>query len=181
MRLAYGRGYEERYEEVSREIPDGAEVLDVCCGDCRIYQKYLRPKKVHYRGMDSSPGFERQARKLKIPLIVSDLRRKDIPQADYILMMASLYQFFDGADELLSTLLHRAGRKLIVTEPIVNLAVSPFPLVRALARSVTGSSERFDEASFQALISPYRDRIARVKKIARGREILVVFNGAGAG
>ena len=175
MRLLYGSGFQDRYRAVLEEIPDGAEVLDLCCGDCHIYTHYLKQKNVRYSGLDMSPGFERSASKHGISFRVCDLSKAEIPAADYILMMGSLYQFYDRAPEMIQKLLKQARKKLIIAEPIVNLSQSTNPVLAKLAQRLTHSQKRFDENSLQALLHPHQAIITKTKKIANGREMLVVF------
>ena len=176
MKTLYGSGFENRYEAVAREIPDGAEVLDLCCGDARIYTNYLKQKGVNYLGMDASSGFLRNAVRHSVAFKVWRMSQDEIPEADYIVMMASLYQFHDQAPETLKLLLKRARKKLILTEPIVNMAQSQNPLFSKFARMLTSSQKRFNENSIQSLIESQKQAVEKTEKIANGREMLIVFN-----
>ena len=62
MRLLYGRGFEARYQAIACNIPPFSQVVDICCGDCEIYN-YLKPKHVSYLGIDISVPFEKAALK----------------------------------------------------------------------------------------------------------------------
>jgi len=178
MRTLYGRGFEERYSAVALEIPDAAEVLDLCCGDCRLYRKYLKARQIAYTGVDHSRAFANNAAKDGIRFKNLDLMRADIPASDYIVMMASLYQFYSRSRTLLNKLLHSARKKVILTEPVVNLASSKIPVLASLAKKLSRSTKRFDRASFDAFLAPYEALIIKKNLIAQGREVLVVLDAA---
>ncbi len=64
MRLLYGRHYRARYAEIARRVELGASVVDLCCGDCRLYTQELAGLTGSYQGLDFNAGFVRHARKL---------------------------------------------------------------------------------------------------------------------
>lgn len=175
MRLGYGRGFRERYSAVDALIPDGAEVLDICAGDCYIYRHYLKKRTVRYSALDESAHFEGLARREGI-----DFRRMNIempvsfPQSDYVLMMASLYQFYPHHLDLLTALTAAAKRKLIITEPVRNLSASPNPLLKAAGRILTHPhAHRFSEND---MVEIFEEFGFRWNRIANGREILGVLD-----
>ena len=49
--------YNERYQEVADLIPSNSSVLDVCCGDCKLFD-YIKFKKVTYVGVDFNKVFD---------------------------------------------------------------------------------------------------------------------------
>jgi SAM-dependent methyltransferase len=53
----YGRHYGARYRAVADLIPDGASVLDLCCGPGVLFDRHLRARSVDYTGIDVNPRF----------------------------------------------------------------------------------------------------------------------------
>ena len=175
MRFLYGKDYEERYAAIAELIPEGASVVDICCGDCFIYEHWLKAKQIQYLGLDQSPAFEKYAQKKGIPFrCVTISSGGEIPPADYVLMMASLYQFIPRQEAFVESLLHRARRGLILCEPVSNLARSSNPFLRTAARCLTHPAvERFEADSLLALFKKFG--VARWFKIGTGREIVGFF------
>lgn len=175
-RFFYGAGFDERYRAAADNIPPSSEVLDVCSGDCYIYEKYLKSKNVRYLGVDSSRGFRKSAWRKNIPFRLLDLRCDDIPAADYVVMLASFYQFYDMRENVLDKLLGGARKRLIIVEPVLNIAQSKSFLAAKLAKVLTGSNERFDQAGFISLIESRKSLIEKIEAVNHGREMMVVFD-----
>jgi SAM-dependent methyltransferase len=175
MRALYGRHYEARYRALADLIAPGAEVLDLCCGPGILYRRYLRPKGVDYRGLDINPRFVARLRSLDVRAEQADLRGPaPLPRADVVVMQASLYHFLPDPEPVLARMLASARRQVLIAEPVRNLSSSRFGLIAALGRHATGvagaGSERFDEASLDALMDRYADRVERRFLIPGGRE-----------
>ncbi len=180
IRTLYGPDFNERYAVVSKLIPEGAQVLDVCCGDAYIYSRFLKKKNVRYQGLDRSAAFERYAQKRNIPFRKWDGLRENLPEADYILLMGSLYQWIPHHEDFLRKLIRAAGKCLIIVEPVRNLAQSGCRLVRWGAQKATyPHGQRFDEARLVELFT--RHHASRWFKIGTGREIAGVFDCPGKG
>src|SRR6266513_1746540 len=138
MRVLYGRYYASRYQKIAALIPDGATVLDLCCGPAQLYRQYLRSKKVEYRGLDINPRFIKQLQSENMEGQVWDLRENNqLPPADYVLMQASLYHFLPDTQPIIDRMLEAARRQVIIAEPIRNLSSSSVALVRRIARHLT--------------------------------------------
>lgn len=50
MLLLYGKNYRKRLSVVAGMIPNNSSVLEICCGPCELYQKYLKCKNIEYVG-----------------------------------------------------------------------------------------------------------------------------------
>ena len=185
MRMLYGRYYASRYQEIAALIPDGATVLDLCCGPAQLYRQYLRSKKVEYRGLDINPRFIKQLQSENVDGQVWDLRENNrLPSADYVLMQASLYHFLPDAQPIMDRMLEAARRQVIIAEPIRNLSSSSVALVRHIARNLTkvagvaggNHGDRFTEQMLDQFFSSYQSQIDRSFLIAGGREKIYVLN-----
>jgi hypothetical protein len=95
-------------------------------------------------------------------------------------MQASLYHFLPEPEDVIGRMLAAARSQVIVSEPIRNLSSSAVAPLGALARrgadpgDGTGS-ERFDEASLDAFMGRYRERIERSFVIPGGRDKIFVL------
>ena len=182
MRVLYGRYYASRYQEIAALIPDGATVLDLCCGPAQLYRQYLRSKKVEYRGLDINPRFIKQLQSENVDGQVWDLRENNqLPPADYVLMQASLYHFLPDTQPIIDRMLEAARRQVIIAEPIRNLSSSSVALVRRIARHLTKvgdgkHGDRFTEQMLDQFFSSYQSQIDRSFLIAGGREKIYVLN-----
>ncbi len=184
MQILYGRHFEARYAAVAAEIPAATTVIDVCAGDGYLYQKHLRPKGVHYLGLDLSPQLVHWANQQGIPAREFNLWEEEIPVGDVIVMQASLYQFFPHTQSIIQKLLAAAVQKVIIAEPIRNFANSHNPLLAGMSRRLTRpalagkwyTGQRFDE---QSLLDLFRSFAAfeKARFIPGGRELVGVFRG----
>ena len=62
MRALYGRHYAARMRAVAAQVPDGAAVLELCCGPGTLYTHYLRGHVSAYIGLDLNQRFVAQLR-----------------------------------------------------------------------------------------------------------------------
>ena len=92
-------------------------------------------------------------------------RRPPLPEADVVIMQASLYHFLPGADAIVERMLAAARERVIIAEPIRNLSTSRLPLVARLGRrgrptrgAGDGHAQRFDEPALDRLMAPLRAR-----------------------
>ena len=183
MRLLYGRHYPARYYAVAALVPEGASVLDLCCGPATLYHGYLRHKGVRYTGLDVNEKFVRRLARAGARGQVWDLRSdRPLPPADHVIMQASLYHFLPDAGPVVGRMLQAAGEQVIIAEPVRNLSTSRLPLVARLARRHadpgSGSpASRFTEANLDAFFARYAGRVKRSFHIPGGREKVYVLAG----
>lgn len=183
MRALYGRYYADRMRAVAGEVPDGSSVLELCCGPGTLYLRYLRARTRGYVGVDVNPRFVAQLQRRGV-----DARRLDLaagadpfPDADAVILQASLYHFLPDPERILDRMLAAARDRVIVAEPVRNLASSDLPLIGRLGRSaadpgVGGHAQRFTEATLAALMERYRERILKSFPIPGGRERVYVLS-----
>jgi SAM-dependent methyltransferase len=186
MRALYGRHYSDRMRAVAEQVPDGASVLELCCGPGTLYLRYLRTRTSGYVGIDVNPRFVEQLRRRGV-----DTRRLDLaasagdplPPADAVILQASLYHFLPDPERILDRMLDAARDRVIVSEPVRNLASSENPLISRVGRraadpGVGGHAQRFTEETLAGLMERYRERILRSFPIPGGREMVYVVAAA---
>ena len=184
MRGLYGRHYSTRCAKIAELIPPRSTVLDLCCGPAVLYWRYLLQKEVLYTGLDGSAQFVNALVKEKIPAICCDLRGDTtLPHADYVVMQASLYHFLPDVRCLLDRMLQAAREKVIVAEPIRNLATARIPFLSPIAAHLSGptdkgSTSRFTEESLDQLFLGYSRTVIQSFKIAGDREKVYVLRGS---
>ncbi|WP_433663732.1 methionine biosynthesis protein MetW [Nocardia sp. CA-128927] len=182
IRALYGRYYTARYRAVEGLVPDGASVVDLCCGPATLYTRYLRQKSVDYTGLDRNDRFVAKLTKAggqgKVWNLSSDA---PLPEADYVLMQASLYHFLPAAEPVLDRMLAAAHKQVIIAEPVRNMASSDNRVLAAVGQRFTNAGDgvqahRFTETTLDEFFHPYESRVVRQELIAGGREKLYVLN-----
>jgi len=157
MRALYGpREWSSTYAAVAARIPDGASVVDVCCGTARLYRDFLRQRGCTYLGLDVNGDFVMHARRRGVDVRWFNLLAEPVPEADYVVMCSSLYHFGDRLDEVIDKMRRAARRGVVISEPVRNLSDTPVvgPLFAALTNPGVGSFEtRFDLDRFAALVA----------------------------
>ncbi|MEU8900102.1 methyltransferase domain-containing protein [Nocardia sp. NPDC048505] len=182
MRGLYGRYYAARYRAVAARIPAGASVLDVCCGPATLYTRYLRGQSVDYTGLDLNDGFIAELDKAGGRGMVWNVHSEAVlPEAEYVLMQASLYHFLPDPAAVLDRMLAAAGTQVIIAEPIRNLATSDNRVLAAIGQRFTnagtGAQEhRFTERTLDEFFARYESRVVHSEVIAGGREKLYVLS-----
>ena len=183
MLLLYGRHYPSRYRAIADLIPSGSSVLDLCCGPALLYHRYLRAKSVQYTGLDINQAFIDRLTARGGSGQVWDLRSEEpLPPADYVIMQASLYHFLPDASPVVDRMLKAARKRVIIAEPIRNLATSNSRVLSWLGRAFTDAGSgaqilRFTEASLSEFFSAYATRVSQCFSMAGGREKIYVLNG----
>jgi SAM-dependent methyltransferase len=181
MRALYGRHYGSRFRAIAGLIPDGASVLDVCCGPARLYLRYLKQKSVRYVGLDINERFIARLNHKGVTGKLWDVHSAEpLPEADYVVMQASLYHFLPDPSAVVGRMLRAARKNVIVAEPVRNLSDSRIPLLSLLARAQTDAGAgspagRFTETSLHAFFEKYARQISRSFLIPGGREKLYVL------
>jgi SAM-dependent methyltransferase len=183
MRVLYGRHYAERMGAVAGQVPDGASVLELCCGPGTLYRRYLRRSAGGYIGVDVNERFVEGLQRRGVDARRIDLAdaNQPLPAADVAIMQASLYHFLPDAAAILDRMLATARDRVIVSEPVRNLATSDLPGVALLGRraadpGVGGHAERFTETTLDALMARYRERTLSAFSIPGGREKVYVLS-----
>ncbi len=184
MRALYGRHYEDRMRVVAEWVPQGASVLELCCGPGTLYFRHLRAHP--YIGLDVNPGFVERLRRKGVDARVVDLAGGDepLPDADVALIQASLYHFLPDADAIVDRMLVAAHDRVIVSEPIRNLASSRAPVIGSLGQRAAdpgtgGHEHRFNEDTLDRLMERYRPSLIEAFAIPGGREKVYVLGARG--
>src|SRR5262249_4897804 len=154
-----GAGGVERRRRIVATIPPGAEVVDLCCGDAALARPLLR-RGCRYTGLDVNPVFVRSARRRGIQARYWEAESMEIPAADVICLLSSLYQFIPRERELFDRMVEKARTLVVVSEPIRNWSSSNSRLLRRLSRALTRVDGRTfearnDERSLRALVDGY--------------------------
>jgi SAM-dependent methyltransferase len=183
MRALYGRHYGDRMRIVADQVPPGSSVLELCCGPGTLYTRFLRTRTSTYTGIDVNEKFVALLQSRGIDAQQRDLIKDDrpLPAADVAIMQASLYHFLPDAGRLVDRMLAAARERVIVSEPVRNLASSELPIVGTLGRraadpGVGGHADRFTEETLDRLMSRYGERIVNALLIPGGREKVYVLS-----
>jgi SAM-dependent methyltransferase len=186
MRALYGRHYEDRMRVIAEQVPRGASVLELCCGPGTLYERYLRGRAGAYIGLDVNPGFVARLQSKEVDARLADLSNdaQPLPTAEVALIQASLYHFLPDADRIVDRMIEAATDRVIVSEPIRNLASSDAPVIgwfgrRAADPGVGGHESRFTETTLDALMESYAARSQRAFLIPGGREKVYVLDARG--
>lgn len=183
MRVLYGRYYPARDAAVAAQVPDGASVLELCCGPGRLYRRELRGRTGSYVGIDANPRFVDSLRRRGVDARRADVATAPLPTADVVVMQAGLYHFLPDAEAMLERMRAAARTSVVVSEPVRNLASSRWSVVARLARAgtVTGDGahpQRFDAASLAALMTRFGSAVTYSAPTPGGREQIYVLAGA---
>jgi hypothetical protein len=186
MRVLYGRYYAARDAAVALHVPDGASVLELCCGPARMYLRELRGRTRSYVGLDANAGFVERLRRLGVDARRADVATAELPPADVVVMQASLYHFLPApqAAAMIERMLAAASDRVVVAEPVRNLASSRLGIVARLAAggaaTATGAhQQRFDAASLHALMDGFGAAVLHAGPAPGGREHVYVLSAGG--
>lgn len=182
MAALYGRHYEARYRAVAGLIPAGTSVVDLCCGPGILFNRHLAARGVDYTGLDINPRFVSRVNRRGGRGLVWDLRDdRPLPVADSVVMHASLYQFLPDASPVVGRMLRAARERVIIAEPVRNLATGRVPILSALARRQTDPGlgarpRRFSERTLDDFMETLAARSVRSFLIPGGREKVYVLD-----
>ena len=182
MRVLYGRYYAARDAAVAALVPDGASVLELCCGPARLYLRELRGRIGSYVAIDASALFVDRLRRRGVDARQADVATAELPLAEVVVMQASLYQFLPDAEPMLRRMRAAATRSVIVAEPVRNLASSRVGVVARLGAGAAATAQgaqaqRFDAASLGELMARFGDGVLSCTTIPGGREHVYVLSG----
>lgn len=182
MRALYGRHYGDRLSAVAAEVPEGASVLELCCGPGTLYQRHLCARAGGYVGLDANERFVSVLRRRGVDARLVDLTcvAEPLPRRDVALIQASLYHFMPSAEIIIEKMLDAAQDRVIVAEPIRNLATSGSCVVRLIGRrasnpGVGSHADRFSEATLDDLMDRYRSQTIKTFLVPGGREKVYVL------
>ncbi len=183
MRALYGRHYAARMRAVAEQVPPGASVLELCCGPGTLYLRHLRSRAGGYIGVDVNPGFVARLKARGVDARAFDLAagEEPLPSADVVILQASLYHFLPRPERIIDRMLAAARDRVIVSEPVRNLASSTNPLIARVGRraadpGVGGHAQRFTEEMLADLLERYRERMLKSFAIPGGRERVNVLS-----
>lgn len=183
MRALYGRHYAARMRAVAEQVPPGASVLELCCGPGTLYLRHLRGRTGGYIGLDVNPGFVARLKARGVDARAFDLAagEEPLPSADVVILQASLYHFLPRPERIIDRMLAVARDRVIVSEPVRNLASSTNPLIARVGRraadpGVGGHAQRFTEEMLADLMERYRERMLKSFAIPGGRERVYVLS-----
>jgi SAM-dependent methyltransferase len=179
--LLYRGQPRRRFQRVAAEIPPGSAVLDLCAGTGMLHRE-LEGKRVEYTAVDVNPRLVAALRSQGIRARCSDVRSTDLPAADVVVMNSSLYHFHPDVDSVVRRMLAAARRKVVILEPVRNVADSGVSWLGRLARlasTVDGVTPEFhfDAASFERAMQAIPG-LARIELLPGGRDMLAVFDRA---
>jgi len=178
MRLLYRSSYRERYEVVARLVPEGAKVVEFCCGCGFLYEKYLSRKRVEYVGIDLLPQMVGRLRRLGVKVLVGDLLHMDLPVGEVCVMLGSLYHFHPDEAEVIDRMA-RSGRGILL-EPVLNISGSHHWILKLVAKYLsyigkTSSSYRLESNRLDEVLRRPDLQILSDERVLNGKYRLVQF------
>jgi SAM-dependent methyltransferase len=180
MAVTYRQHWAERFRAVADWVPDGAQVLDVCCGDGSLAEHL--PPNTRYRGLDRSGALLRAGRKRGRPVEWFDVCSGSLPKAEVVVCQVSLYQFHPKTEQLLERLFEAATRRLIVSESVWSLTRSKLPLVAPVVAWAMRANDwsdgyfRFTPEELERLFAAYRPSLRHQGAICGGMDRLFVLD-----
>lgn len=184
MRALYRNHFQDRYRALIGHVTEGCgSLVEVCMGDAYLYRHYLRKYDIQYLGCDINSVFVEYAKKQGLAAEHLDLWEKEVPQADVVLMQASLYQFYPDHDVIIRKMLAAASKKVVIAEPVNNITASNNRLIGKLGAwlSDAGSgnaSMRFSKEHFESVMRAYGENLVFLQDIPGGREVVAVIDAS---
>jgi trans-aconitate methyltransferase len=165
-------------EQVANEIRPGARVVDLCCGDAAL-ARHVTERGATYTGLDINPGFVKFGKTQGLDVRLWDARTDPVPDADVVCLTSSLYQFSPDERDLLDRMLEAARERVLLAEPVENVAAARSPLLRRLALWVTSVDgqvfeSRHTEETLRALVADVGGESVRFSNL--GRVLLVAID-----
>jgi trans-aconitate methyltransferase len=177
MRALYGKGLDSRCKIIAGLLPNGVSVVDVCCGDCYI-MRFLNGKNIKYLGLDINPNFVKNVQNLGIEAKLFNLKEDKLPQADYVIMQASLYQFMPDHKIVLDKIFSAARKGVVIAESIKNMTLSNNRIISSIAflgTKVNGVyfSNRFAKDELTKLFKDYG--VTVLKESEKEKDLIGLF------
>tara|TARA_B100000519_G_scaffold124391_1_gene107469 strand:- start:697 stop:1320 length:624 start_codon:yes stop_codon:yes gene_type:complete len=179
IKILYGKYFLSRYRDLRSYIPPGDTVLDVCSGDCNLYHLAVKGRN-QYTGVDLN--ISRLKKNKNIYQKQLDIIEDSLPEADIIILQGSLYQFHPNQKMIIDKLLSNAKKKVIISEPIINIANSENSFIAYIAKYAvnpgTGhKTKRFTRQSLDHFFQTYYNKIIESRfLIAGGRDLVYILN-----
>lgn len=179
IKLSFKTSYQKRYEVISNLINTNSSVVDICCGDCKVFD-YLKDKKIDYLGLDFNSYFVKNAKKRRINAREFNIHKDEIPKSEYILIQASLYQFIPKHDKILQKLFDAATKYLVISEPIVNYGNSKSKIISCISKILNNPGDgvkpyRFTLDTLKRALEPFKKNIVKEFLISNNMEYLVLI------
>ncbi len=178
LKILYGKNFLNRYRDLRSYIPKGDTVLDVCSGDCNLYHFGIKGRN-QYIGADLNISGLKKNR--NVDQIQLDINKDSLPKADIIILQGSLYQFQSNQKLIIDKLLLNAKKKVIISEPIINIANSTNTFFAYIAKYAvnpgTGhTTKRFTEQSLDDFFQLNYNKIIESRfLIAGGRDLVYIL------
>ena len=171
--------YTARYKAISKLIDDNSSVLDVCCGDSKLYY-FLKQKNVNYTGLDFNPTFVNNSKRRGIDARIFNLNTDKLPQSEFVVFQASLYQFIPNHSSILKKLFDAADRYLIISEPVRNYAQSNKKIISFIGKILNNPGDsikthRFSLQTLKDALAPYKSYIINESILKGNIECLIVI------
>ena len=178
VRLIYRGDYDRRLRGVVEQIEPGWAVMDVCCGTGMLARAL--PVGQPYLGLDFNDVFIRHLTRKGVRAERFDVVGAErLPAADVAVILGCFYQFIPDQQRLFDKCRAAARKRVIIAEPVSNMASSSNRLLALLSRSFTcpgggvSSSHRFDRAAFLAFCETNR----AMRVVDNKRDLVAVFDG----
>ena len=179
IKILYGKYFFNRYRDLRSYIPIGNTVLDVCSGDCNLYHFAIKGRN-QYTGVDLN--ISRLKKNKNVNQKQLDIIKDSLPKADIIILQGSLYQFQPNQKLIIDKLLFKAKKKVIISEPIINIANSENSFIAFIAKytvnpGTTPRTKRFTKQSLNHFFQlNYNNIIESRLLIAGGRDLVYILN-----
>ena len=129
MKLLMGSAYDDYCAALAAYIEPGSSVVDLCAGSARL-ERHLRDKNCEYLALDFNSTFVMGTRNRGIRARFHNVLSDSIPDADYVVMSASMYHF-NAHPDVLPRMCSAARRAVVIAEPVHNISNHAFkPLAK---------------------------------------------------
>src|SRR5579872_6367027 len=158
MNLIYAGNYKERFKKII-EVIDGIaprSILELCFGDTFI-AAYCKKKDISWQGIDINENFVKRAKRMGYSAICKDVLLADpFIKNDLCIISGSMYHFDPVQRIVLLKKILASSEKVIISEPIVNLA-SQKGIIGFIARRSANAGKgqesfRYNEKSLKSAL-----------------------------